>query len=98
MSSPQIQAMVAAFAGPANDITFPALMGFYRQRIESRTRTDDDDIEASRRLDDIERQLRLAGLVAERDELSRLMNSRQIDSGTGKKLIREVDLQELRYL
>lgn len=74
------------------------LMGFYRQRIESRTRTDDDDVEASRRLDDIERQLRLAGLVAERDELSRLMRAREIDSGTGKKLIREVDLQELRYL
>jgi CPA1 family monovalent cation:H+ antiporter len=74
------------------------IMALYRQRIESRTRTDEDDIEVSRRLDDIERQLRLAGLVAERDELGRLMRARQVDSGTGKKLIREVDLQELRYL
>lgn len=74
------------------------IMALYRQRIESRTRTDEDDIEASRRLDEIERQLRLAGLRAERDELGRLMRARQIDSDTGKKLIREVDLQELRFL
>ena len=74
------------------------IMALYRQRIESRTRTDEDDIEASRRLDDIERQLRLAGLVAERNELGRLMHDRQIDSDTARKLIREVDLQELRYL
>jgi Na+/H+ antiporter len=74
------------------------LMGLYRQRIESRTRTDDDDLEASRRLDDIERQLRLAGLTAERNELGRLVRAREIDSDTGRKLIREVDLQELRFL
>jgi Na+/H+ antiporter len=74
------------------------LMALYRQRIESRTRTDDDDVDVSRRLDEIERQLRLAGLRAERDELGRLMRAREIDSDTGKKLIREVDLQELRFL
>ena len=74
------------------------IMALYRQRIESRTRTDDDDIESSRRLDDIERQLRLAGLTAEREELGRLMRAREIDSGTARKLIREVDLQELRFL
>ena len=74
------------------------IMELYRQRIESRTRTDDDDVETSRRLDEIERQLRLAGLAAERDELGRLMRARQIDEETGRKLIREIDLQELRYV
>ena len=74
------------------------IMALYRQRIESRTRTDDDDVGVSRRLDEIERQLRLAGLRAERDALGRLVRAGEIESDTGKKLIREVDLQELRFL
>lgn len=51
-----------------------------------------------RRNDDVERQLRLTGLNAERDELRRLARARQIDEETAKKLIREIDLQELRYV
>ena len=43
------------------------------------------------------RQLRLVGLNAERDELRRLARAREIDEVTAKKLIREIDLQELRY-
>lgn len=65
------------------------LMELYRQRIEGRTHTGDDDIE---------RQLRLAGFNAERDELRRLSRARQIDEETARKLIREIDLQELRYV
>jgi Na+/H+ antiporter len=74
------------------------LMELYRQRIESRTHTEDDDIDLARLGDDIERQLRLAGLAAEREELRRLTRSRQIDLETSRKLIREIDLQELRYV
>jgi Na+/H+ antiporter len=74
------------------------LMELYRQRIESRTHTEDDDIDLTRLGDDIERQLRLAGLAAEREELRRLTRSRQIDLETSRKLIREIDLQELRYV
>lgn len=73
------------------------LMELYRQRIESRTHTEEDDIDATRLSDDIERQLRLTGLMAEREELRRLTRSRQIDPETYRKLIREVDLRELRY-
>ena len=73
------------------------LMEIYRHRIESRTRTDEDDVEAARLGDAVERQLRLVGLNAERDELRRLARSREIDEVTAKKLIREIDLQELRY-
>ncbi|RYG08107.1 MAG: hypothetical protein EON96_20485 [Caulobacteraceae bacterium] len=79
-----------------NDVA-SRIMALYRQRIESRTRTDDDDVEAARLSDDLERQLRLAGLAAERIELRRMARSRLIDEGTARKLIREVDLQELRY-
>ena len=73
------------------------IMELYRQRIESRTRTDEDDAEAARLSDRIERQLRMAGLAAEREELGRLARLRRLDEETAKKLIREVDLQELRY-
>ncbi len=73
------------------------LMELYRERIESRTRTDADDIDAARLGDAIERQLRLVGLAAERDELGRMARARMIDEATAKRLIREIDLQELRY-
>jgi CPA1 family monovalent cation:H+ antiporter len=73
------------------------LMEIYRHRIESRTRTDEDDVEAARLSDRVERQLRLAGLAAEREELGRLARARRLDEETAKRLIREVDLQELRY-
>jgi Na+/H+ antiporter len=73
------------------------LMGLYRGRIESRTRSDDSDVETTRFMDDIERRLRITGLAAERDELMRLARSRHIDEVTARKLIREVDLQEIRY-
>ncbi len=49
-------------------------------------------------MDDIERRLWLAALAAEREELRRLMRARQLDEVTAKKLFRDVDLQELRYL
>lgn len=73
------------------------LMEIYRHRIESRTRTDEDDIEASRLAESIELQLRLVGLAAERDELGRMARARLIDEATAKRLIREIDLQEVRY-
>ena len=73
------------------------LMELYRERIESRTRTDEDDVDAARLGDAVERQLRLVGLAAERDELGRMARARVIDEATAKRLIREVDLQELRY-
>jgi len=74
------------------------IMELYRHRIESRTRTDEDDVEAARLGDTVERQLRLVGLAAERDELTRLARARDIDEVTARKLTREVDLQEVRYV
>ena len=74
------------------------IMETYRQRIETHTRTDEEDAALTRKMDDIERRLWLAGLGAEREELRRLMRARQLDEVTAKKLFRDVDLQELRYL
>ncbi|WP_426023328.1 Na+/H+ antiporter [Brevundimonas sp. PWP3-1b1] len=74
------------------------IMEIYRQRIETHTRSDEDDAVLARKIDHVERRLWLAGLAAERDELVRLARVRQLDEVTAKKMIREVDLQELRYL
>jgi amino-acid N-acetyltransferase len=59
---------------------------------------DYQQIRQARRADEIERRLRLIGLVAEREELVRLGRQRLIDEETARKLIREIDLQELRYV
>ena len=40
----------------------------------------------------------LAALAAEREELGRMARLRRLDEVTARKMIREVDLQELRYL
>ncbi|SDQ17713.1 Na+/H+ antiporter [Brevundimonas sp. 374] len=74
------------------------IMETYRQRIETHTRTDEEDAALTRKMDDIERRLWLAGLAAEREELRRLLRARQLDEVTAKKLFRDLDLQELRYL
>ncbi|SPU52597.1 Sodium, potassium, lithium and rubidium/H(+) antiporter [Brevundimonas vesicularis] len=74
------------------------IMETYRQRIETHTRTDEEDAALTRKMDDIERRLWLAGLAAEREELRRLLRARQLDEVTAKRLFRDVDLQELRYL
>ncbi|MFN3877943.1 MAG: Na+/H+ antiporter [Brevundimonas sp.] len=74
------------------------IMEVYRQRIETHTLTEEDDAALTRKMDAVERTLWLAGLAAERDELARLARARKIDEATAKKMIREVDLQELRYL
>ena len=52
----------------------------------------------ARKIDAVERRLWLAGLAAEREELGRLARARQLDEVAARKMIREVDLQELRYL
>jgi CPA1 family monovalent cation:H+ antiporter len=78
--------------------TAARLMEIYRHRIETRTHVEGDDIILARKADEIERRLRLAGLAAERAELVRLGRMRLVDEETARKLIREVDLQELRYV
>src|ERR1700716_1088715 len=58
-------------------------------RIEFPTKT-----ALARRMDEIERKLRLAGLRAERTELYRIARSRKLSDETARRLVREIDLLE----
>lgn len=78
--------------------TATRLMEIYRHRIEMRTHSAGDDMALAQQTEAVERHLRLAGLAGERAELIRLRRQRLIDEETARRLIREVDLQELRYV
>lgn len=71
------------------------IMELYRQRIEGRSHTG-AKAQLTRKRDEIERKLRLAGLRAERDELHRIASSPETDDELLRKLVREVDLLEDR--
>ena len=51
----------------------------------------------ARRMDEIERKLRLAGLRAERTELYRIARSHKLSDETARKLVREIELLEARF-
>lgn len=73
------------------------LMGAYRHRVDSVTKLGDEG-DQSRKMDDIERALRLAGLRAERTELYRLGRAGELSDDVVRKLVREIDLLETRYV
>lgn len=73
------------------------LMSLYRRRIEARSLGEGDDADQLKQGDAIERRLRLVALAAEREEITRLMRARTLNDEVGRRLIREVDLMELRY-
>ncbi|HWK41391.1 MAG TPA: Na+/H+ antiporter [Croceibacterium sp.] len=72
------------------------VMDGYRARIEAR-QTDDEGKATARQAESIERELRLAGLKAERTAIFRMVRHRELGSATARKLVRELDLQEVRY-
>jgi CPA1 family monovalent cation:H+ antiporter len=67
----------------------------YRQRINGRSKTGEEGV-LVRKIDEIERKLRLAGLRAERDELYRIARARDLPDEIAGKLVREIDLLEAR--
>jgi Na+/H+ antiporter len=73
------------------------IMELYRRRIDGRSKTGEEGALA-RRLDEIERQLRIAALRAERVELYRIARSRKLSDEITRKLVREVDLLEARFV
>jgi len=73
------------------------LMELYRQRIDGRSKTG-AEADLVKKAEDVERQLRLAALRAERDEIFRLARARRLSDETVRKLVREIDLQETRFL
>lgn len=72
------------------------IMDLYRERIESRVQQSGDTGE-TRLYASVERDLRLAALKAERDTIFRMARNRAIGSAVAQKLIRELDLVEVRY-
>lgn len=72
------------------------VMEIYRQRIEGRPQNVEGTFHG-RRLEAIERKLRVAGLKAERGELYRLLRQRELNEEAARRLIREIDLLETRY-
>lgn len=72
------------------------VMDFYRERIESQGQEEEIALLA-RHSSMIERDLRLAGVRAERDEIFRLLRSHKLGTEAGRKLVRELDLLETRY-
>jgi Na+/H+ antiporter len=72
------------------------IMDVYRERIENRSLSDEAN-GATLRTDLIERDLRIAAITAEREEVFRLARNRKVGSETAKKLVRELDLLEVRY-
>lgn len=72
------------------------IMELYRQRIEGHSKVG-READLARRIDAIERELRLAGLRAEREEFYRLLRERRVSEDIGRKLVREVDMLEARF-
>lgn len=73
------------------------IMDLYRQRIVALSEPGGETADTFRKASEIERELRLAGLRAERNEIFRLARTRQLDDAEARRLVREIDLAEARY-
>lgn len=72
------------------------IVELYRQRIEGWSKTGDDGVH-ERKLEEIERRLRLAALRAERNEIYRLARGHRLSEEAARKLTGEIDLLEARF-
>ncbi|MGI2032028.1 Na+/H+ antiporter [Rhizobium panacihumi] len=71
------------------------LMELYRQRIDGRSNTEDEGNQI-RKLEEIERVLRLAAARAEREQVFKMVRARKIPEETARKIVRDIDLTEAR--
>lgn len=71
------------------------LMDLYRDRINHQS-TAPEDKDVRKRDENIERELLLAALGAEREEIFRRVRQRELGSEAARKLVRELDLVEAR--
>ncbi|MBB3104779.1 Na+/H+ antiporter [Azomonas macrocytogenes] len=69
----------------------------YRSRIESRAASLESQ-NLTRVAEEVERQLLLVGLQAERSELFRLARTRRLDEQQARRLIRQIDLIEAQHI
>lgn len=77
--------------------TAARIMDLYRERIDGRLQSP-GGAEINRKADRIEQQLRLAAVRAERTEIFRLGRERQLEEEAMRRLVRELDLLEARYV
>ena len=71
------------------------VLDIYRRRIESQALRG-EEAKHLRKIEEIERKLRLTGIRAERDAFYQLSRSRALSDETMRKLVREADLLEAR--
>jgi hypothetical protein len=71
-------------------------MELYRLRIDGRG-TDVPGAAQQRRIEEVERKLRVAGLRAERDRLYDAARTGELPEDSMRRLVREIDLLETRY-
>lgn len=88
MADPQVDADLNAEAATR-------VMDHYRHRIEGLSGAE-ESTSRLRRVDDIERRLRLVGLNAEREAIFALARAHGISDESSRKLVREIDLMEER--
>jgi Na+/H+ antiporter len=72
------------------------VMQIYRERIDARP-VNAASVPQARRIEGIERQLRIAGLRAERQEIRRAGQEHRIDEVMMRRMVRDIDLLEARY-
>jgi CPA1 family monovalent cation:H+ antiporter len=72
------------------------VMELYRRRLDGKPQTS-EAVFQGRRLEAIERKLRVAGLRGERAEIYKLSRKRAISQEALQKLVREIDLLEARF-
>ena len=72
------------------------VIGFYRSRLDGAA-AGGVDAQKSRKAEQVERALRLAGLRAEREKIFEMARHSQMSHETSRKLVREIDLMEARY-
>jgi CPA1 family monovalent cation:H+ antiporter len=72
------------------------IMERYRERIDGHSKTGDEALQV-RKADEVERELRLAGLRAERETLYRMGRRRALPDEMVRRLVRGLDLLEARF-
>lgn len=72
------------------------VMDIYRQRIRGQSASGEEK-ESARQVEEIEQELRFAGLRAERDELFRLARAGEIGDDVMRRLVRETDLKDAQH-
>lgn len=73
------------------------VMALYRDHIKEENQTDENR-RHYHQVEEIERRLHIAGLNAQRNEIYRLTRQRKIEDDVARRLVREIDLTEARYL